>query len=220
MRSKSTCVILCLQCCLAWTVLGQVNPNNPGGSPSKGGGSNNPNGGAVRSPATGGGAAHTTSPRSGAAPAPVHVYSKKADGWTELQADVANIEGGKHDAILATSTPGIIKAYVNGAHSETRLAAPSELSVSAPEGFAVAKFQLLRLHAQGDQRTFGAAKGEAPSTPRDAIKFKAKEVAPHTYVLNFVTLTPGEYGLLAPFSGDAGEPSERLGRLYTFRVGK
>jgi hypothetical protein len=208
--SRSRPTIWILFGCLAWSALAQVNPNNVGGSPNRSPASSS-NGGRAN------GAAHAGTPARGAgsrAPAssPAHVYSKKAGAWAELRWDVVTLETG--------STPGIVKGTVSGAHSETRLVATSELSLRVPDGATAARYQLLRLHAENDQRTFRAATAEGLRTSgpsEDAVKFTAKDVAPNTFLLSFPALMPGEYGLLGPLSG---ESPGRTGRLCTFRVVK
>jgi hypothetical protein len=201
--------------CLAWTGLAQVNPNNVGGPRSVGAPAAPPAPESAGGAARGGASPARPSPARSAATNPIHVYSKKAGAWTELQSDFVSLESG--------STPGIVKGNVDGAHSETRLVAPSELSVRVPDGVKAAEFQLLRLHAQNGQRTFRAVTREGFRTEvssGDAVKFKAKDVAPNTYLLSFPPLSAGEYGLLAPLARDASRSPAKSGRLYAFRVVK
>ena len=151
------------------------------------------------------------------------MYYKKAGAWTELQSDLASLEGGSRGGLRGSSTPFVANGYVRGVHSEMQLVAPSELKISVADDTAASEFQLLHLHTQSDRRTFRSATDEGLKTfgpSSDAVKFKAKEVAPKTYLLSLPALTLGEYGLLAPYSGEATSSSRQSRRLYTFRVVK
>jgi hypothetical protein len=201
-------------CCMTWTGWAQaVNPNNPGGSPNRSPAAAPANGARSNGGARGGvSAARSAAPARSAATNPVHVYAKKEDAWKELESDSVSLEKG--------SAPGVLKGNVDGAHSEMRLAALSELSIHVSAGGKATGFQLLHLHSQSDQRTFRAAALSASAASPDAVKFKAKDVAPNTYLLSFPALTPGEYGLLAPLTRDTSGSPSRSSRLYSFRIVK
>jgi hypothetical protein len=214
-RSKSCPTILVLFGCVAWVGLAQVNPNNPGGSPDRAAKAAKKKGvetlasnDADREP--------SKAPVAGFA---VRAYSEK-DSWTELQPDDANLER-PADLFASSAKPDIARGHVRGVHSKTTLVAPSQLSISAPDGVAAPAFQLLRLQKESDRRTFRAATGEGPHPDRrspDAVKFEAKEVAPHMFLLSFSDLKPGEYGLLASSADDSTGSLTWSRVLYTFRV--
>ncbi len=87
----------------------------------------------------------------------------------------------------------------------------------APEGTALAEYQLVRLHPNKDNREFRTITGgilhSQSGSQRDQLPFDGKKIASRVYELTFpASAGPGEYGLLPPGSTSGS------GKIYSFHV--
>src|ERR1022692_2631982 len=183
--------------------------------------------GAMISKSSGGAPAVASTPAmAGAGPVnEVGVYYKKGDTWTDLNPEVVNFKTG--GVLKAIGTAGIVKGdingHLNGEHSPNALKTPIEILIYTPEGTAPTEYQLIRLHAQRDSREFRTLTGgvlhSSGGATRDSIPFEYKKIAARTYQIVLpADLTPGEYAILPPSSGDATGSSGRIGKTYSFRI--
>lgn len=168
--------------------------------------------------------AAAAAPAASSAPArEVGVYYKKGDVWMDLNPEVVNFKTG--GVLKSIGTAGIVKGdvngHVNGDHSKTQVASPVTLMVYTPEGVAITEYQLLHLHESKDSREFrtitGGVMHVSGGATRDLMEFESKKTAPRTYEITLDKLSPGEYGLLPPTSGDSTGSSGRIGKIYSFR---
>jgi len=158
-------------------------------------------------------------PPVGALPTEVGVYVSKQGRWEEVSPEIVYWKTG--GALKTVATAGLrhidVNGHVPGAASRTRLGAPLEFLIVAPEGTAMTEYQLLRLHAHKDNREFRTVTGgflhAQSGAQRDQVPFDGKKVASRAYEVAFpATAGPGEYGLLPP-SSTSGQ-----GKIYSFRV--
>jgi hypothetical protein len=160
----------------------------------------------------------------GGTPTEVGVYFRKSDAWADLNPEVVNFKTG--GVLKGIATAGIVKGDINGhvnnAHSPNHVTSPVDLLVYTPEGTAITEYQLLRLHDAGNAREFRTMTGgvfhASGGATRDLVEFEGKKVAPRTYEIQLTKLTPGDYGLLPPSSGDATGSTGRVGKIYSFRI--
>jgi hypothetical protein len=154
-----------------------------------------------------------------ALPAEMGVYVKKQGQWVEVPPEIVYWKTG--GALKTIATVGIrhgdVNGHVQGASSHTSLATPLEFLIVAPEGTALAEYQLLRLHVNKDNREFRTITGgfmhARSGSQRDEVPFDGKKVANHVYELTFPSSAGrGEYGLLPPGSASGS------GKIYSFRV--
>jgi hypothetical protein len=163
--------------------------------------------------------AATPEPAEAALPTEVGVYAKKQGQWVEVAPEIVYWKTG--GALKTVATVGIrhgdVNGHVPGASSHTSLATPLEFLIVAPEGTALAEYQLLRLHSNKDNREFRTITGgivhSHSGSQRDQVPFDGKKIASRVFELTFpATAGPGEYGLLPPSSTSGS------GKIYSFRV--
>ena len=158
-------------------------------------------------------------PAEAALPAEVGVYAKKQGQWVEVSPEIVYWKTG--GALKTIATAGIrhgdVNGHVPGANSHTSFGTPLEFLIVAPEGTALAEYQLLRLHPNKDNREFRTITGgilhSQSGSQRDQVPSDGKKIASRAYELTFpATAGPGEYGLL-PRGSTTGS-----GKIYSFRV--
>jgi hypothetical protein len=154
-----------------------------------------------------------------ALPSEVGVYAKKQGQWVEVTPEIVYWKTG--GALKTIATAGIrhgdVNGHVPGASSHTSFATPLEFLIVAPEGTALAEYQLLRLHPNKDNREFRTITGgfahSQSGSQRDQVPFDGKKIASRVYALTFpASAGPGEYGLLPPSSTSGS------GKIYSFRL--
>jgi hypothetical protein len=152
-------------------------------------------------------------------PSEVGVYAKKQGQWVEVPPEIVYWKTG--GALKTIATAGIrhgdVNGHVPGASSHTSFATPLEFLIVAPEGTALAEYQLLRLHTNKDNREFRTITGgfahSQSGSKRDQVPFDGKKIASRVYELTFpASAGPGEYGLLPPSSTSGS------GKIYSFRL--
>ena len=152
-------------------------------------------------------------------PSEAGVYAQKQGQWVEVSPEIVYWRTG--GALKSIVTAGILHGDLNGrvlgAASRTSFGAPLELLIVAPEGVALAEYQLLRLRRNKDSREFRTVTGgvlHAQSGAfRDMLPFDSKKLATRLYQVTFPTSAgPGEYGLLPPSSNNGS------GKIYSFRI--
>lgn len=152
-------------------------------------------------------------------PTEIGVYAKKQGQWVEVPPEIVYWKTGGVLKTIATAgiRHGDVNGHVNGASSHTAFSSPPELLIVAPEGTALAEYQLLRLHANKDNREFRTVTGgllhAESGSQRDQVQFDAKKVASRVYEVSFPeSAGPGEYGILPPSSTSGS------GKIYSFHV--
>ena len=158
-------------------------------------------------------------PREAALPTEVGVYAKKQGQWVEVPPEIVYWKTGGVLKTIATAgiRHGDVNGHVSGASSQTSFGTPLEFLIVAPEGTALAEYQLLRLHSNKDSREFRTITGgvlhSQSGSQRDQVPFDGKKIAGRVYDLTFpASAGPGEYGLL-PRGSTSGS-----GKIYSFRV--
>ena len=158
-------------------------------------------------------------PGEAALPTEVGVYVHKQSQWVEVPPEIVYWKTGGVLKTIATAGArhGDVNGHVPGASSHTAFANPLELLIVAPEGAALAEYQLLRLHSNKDNREFRTVTGgflhSQGGSQRDQVPFDGKKIASRVYELTFpATSAPGEYGFLPPGSTSGS------GKIYSFRV--
>jgi hypothetical protein len=158
-------------------------------------------------------------PAAAALPTEVGVYAKKQGQWVEVSPEIVYWKTG--GALKTIATAGILHGDVNGhvpgANSPTSFGTPLEFLIVAPEGTAMAEYQLLRLHINKDNREFrtitGGVMHSHSGSQRDQVPFDGKKIASRMFELTFpASAGPGEYGLLPPGSTSGS------GKIYSFRI--
>ncbi|MGB7592773.1 MAG: hypothetical protein WCD04_12480 [Terriglobia bacterium] len=154
-----------------------------------------------------------------ALPTEVGVYAKKQGQWVEVSPEIVYWKTG--GALKTIATAGIrhgdVNGHVPGANSHTSFGTPLEFLIVAPEGTALAEYQLVRLHPNKDNREFRTITGgilhSQSGSQRDQLPFDGKKIASRVYELTFpASAGPGEYGLLPPGSTSGS------GKIYSFHV--
>jgi hypothetical protein len=157
-------------------------------------------------------------------PTEAGVYFKRGDAWIEVFPEVVNWKtGGVTKTVLSA---GLIKGDLNGrlagSSSHTTIKVPTEVLVVAPEGVTITEYQLLRLRPQKEGREFRTVTGGfvhvSGGATRDLVPFDGKRVGPRSFTVMLSSLTPGEFGFLAPTSDNSQKAVSAIGKMYTFRV--
>jgi len=158
-------------------------------------------------------------PTDTALPTEVGVYAASHGAWTEVPPEI--VYWRTTSALKTIATAGILHGNLNGhvmgVSSSTSLTAPLELLIVAPEGVALAEYQLIHLHASKDSREFRTVTGGVLHTQsgsfRDMVPFDGKKLAARVYQVTFPSSAgPGEYGVL-PVTSNNGS-----GKIYSFRI--
>jgi hypothetical protein len=152
-------------------------------------------------------------------PTEVGVYAKKQGQWVEVPPEIVYWKTGGVMKTIATAgiRHGDVNGHVPGASSHISFASPLELLIVAPEGVALAEYQLLRLRGNKDNREFRTVTGgilhAQSGSQRDLVAFEGKKVASRMYEVTFpATAGSGEYGVLPPSSTNGS------GKIYSFRM--
>jgi len=152
-------------------------------------------------------------------PTEVGVYARKQGQWAEVPPEIVYWKTGGVLKTIATAgvRHGDVNGHVPGASSHTAFTTPLQLLIVAPEGAALAEYQLIHLRSNKDNREFRTVTGgflhAQSGSQRDQVEFDGKKVASRVYELSFpATAEPGEYGLLPPSSNSGS------GKIYSFRV--
>lgn len=154
-----------------------------------------------------------------ALPTEAGVYVKKQNQWAEVAPEIVYWKTG--GALKTIVTAGVLHGDINGrvigTASHTAYATPLELLVVAPEGVALAEYQLIRMRPNKDSREFRTVTGGVfhaqSGSFRDVVSFDGKKLANRTYQITFPSSAgPGEYGVLPPASNSGS------GKIYSFRI--
>lgn len=155
-------------------------------------------------------------------PTEVGLYIKKENEWVEIQPEIVNWKTG--GVLKSLATAGMVKGDVNGNisgnKSRNRVKTPLEFLIYAPEGVAITEYQLLKLRENKEYREFRTVTGGVfhvkGGATRDLVAFEGSKVAPRTFIVNLLSLAPGEYGFLPPGAFSSAASSSTLGKIYTF----
>ena len=152
-------------------------------------------------------------------PAETGVYIKNHDQWVEVPPEIVYWKTGGVLKTVATAgvRHGDVNGHVPGSDSRTRLEGPTEFLIVAPEGVALAEYQLLRLRRNHDNREFRTLTGgflhSQSGAQRDVVQFDGKKLATRIYQVSFPeSAGPGEYGFLPPGSNNGS------GKIYSFQA--
>jgi hypothetical protein len=158
-------------------------------------------------------------PAEAALPSEVGVYAKKQDQWVEVPPEIVYWKTGGVLKTIATAgiRHGDVNGHVPGASSHISFASPLELLIVAPEGVALAEYQLLRLRGNKDNREFRTVTGgilhAQSGSERDQMPIDGKKIASRMYEVAFPAAAgSGEYGVLPPSSTSGS------GKIYSFRM--
>jgi hypothetical protein len=158
-------------------------------------------------------------PAEPAQPTEVGVYAKKQGQWVEVPPEIVYWKTGGVMKTIATAgiRHGDVNGHVPGASSHISFASPLELLIVAPEGVALAEYQLLRLRGNKDNREFRTVTGgilhAQSGSQRDLVAFDGKKIASRMYEVTFpASAGSGEYGVLPPSSTSGS------GKIYSFRM--
>jgi hypothetical protein len=156
----------------------------------------------------------------------VGVYFKDKNGqWVNVESENVNFKTG--GVMKSAFSDGLVKpdlnGHLSGPTSKLRLNTPMEFAIYTMEGQDAGNYQLLHLRAHKDGREFRSMTGgvfhASSGAERDTVEFKAKRVAPRTYILTVSTpLAPGEYGFLPPSTMNTGRNLASSGEMYTFAL--
>jgi hypothetical protein len=154
-----------------------------------------------------------------ALPTEAGVYSKKQGQWVEVPSEIVYWKTGGVLKTVATAgiRHGDVNGHVPGAASHTSSGNPLQLLIVAPDGVTLNEYQLLRLHANKDNREFRTVTGgimhAQSGSQRDVIPFEGKKLASRVYEVTFpASAGAGEYGILPPSSANGS------GKIYSFRI--
>ena len=158
-------------------------------------------------------------PAEPALPTEVGVYAKKQGQWVEVPPQIVYWKTGGVMKTIATAgiRRGDVNGHVPGASSHISFAGPLGLLIVAPEGVALAEYQLLRLRGNKDNRGFRTVTGgilhAQSGSGRDVVAFDGKKIASRMYEVTFpASAGSGEYGVLPPSSTSGS------GKIYSFRM--
>lgn len=169
-------------------------------------------------------------------PSDVGIYVKIRGKWEEIYPEVANWKSG--GAGKSFMTMGMTKGHINGTlkgkSAKIQVAMPADIAIRCMEGVSPSEYQLLKLEEKGDRREFRAVTGgvyhSSGGTDKNAVPFEFEKVASRTYRTRLSSVKKGEYGFLAPGSGQAGGTgggtsganvqggSTQVGKVYAFRI--
>jgi hypothetical protein len=115
----------------------------------------------------------------------VGVYYKDIGGsWQEVSAEVVNFKTGgalKHMASVRF-VKGYLNGHIRGNASRLVLRSPAIFIIYVPEGRSPGEYQLLRLHANSDNREFRSITGGivhvSGGAIRDTVEFTTRKIAP------------------------------------------
>lgn len=169
-------------------------------------------------------------------PSDVGIYIKIKGKWEEVYPEVANWKSG--GAGKSFMTMGLTKGHINGTlkgkNAKVQVALPVDIAIRTMEGVSPTEYQLLKLDEKGDRREFRAVTGgvyhSSGGTDKNAVGFEFEKVASRTFRTRISGVKKGEYGFLAPSSGQAGGigggtsgakvqgGSTQMGKVYAFRI--
>jgi len=154
-----------------------------------------------------------------ALPTEAGVYVKNHGQWVEVPPEIVYWKTGGVLKTVATAgiRHGDVNGHIPGTESRTRLEGPLEFLIVAPEGVALAEYQLLRLRRNHDNREFRTVTGgflhSQSGAQRDVVQFDGKKLAARAYQVSFPeSAGPGEYGFLPPGSNNGS------GKVYSFEA--
>ena len=154
-----------------------------------------------------------------ALPTEIGVYVKKRGHWDEVAPEIVYWKTGGVLKTVATAgiRHGDVNGHIPGSDSRTRLENPKEFLIIAPEGTALAEYQLVRLRRNHDNREFRTVTGgflhAQSGAQRDMMQFDGKKLSSGVFAVSFPTEAgPGEYGFLPPGSNNGS------GKIYSFQV--
>jgi len=139
-------------------------------------------------------------------PLPVELVSMKAAGmWKTM-------------AFMKASLLGSI----SGSRSSTQMSGPVQVVIRCPDGTVPSEYLLVMLEQKKASREFLAGKGGATGVSmgveeKSKVSVQFEKIAPNVYRASIDTLTPGEYGFLAPGSLSSATIAS-TSKMYTFGV--
>ncbi len=152
-------------------------------------------------------------------PTEIGVYAKERGHWEEVPPEIVYWKTGGVLKTVATAgiRHGDVNGHIPGSDSRTRLQHVKEFLIIAPEGTALAEYQLVRLRRNHDNREFRTVTGgflhAQSGAQRDMVPFDGKKLSSGVFVVTFPSEAgPGEYGFLPPGSNGGN------GKIYSFQV--
>jgi len=169
-------------------------------------------------------AVESVAPPAASAPiSEIGIYYRKDGEWKDLAPEKVTWKTAGMLKTLGTAglAKGEASGRVSGAHSPNEIKIPVDILVYAPEGAAIAEYQLLHMNEDSDSREFrtGAIgiRHHSGGTGRDLIPFESNKIAPRRWAVILPNLGPGDYGFLPP--GAAGSKNATsIGMIYSFRI--
>jgi hypothetical protein len=156
----------------------------------------------------------------------VGVYYRDAGGsWQEVSAEVVNFKTG--GALKQIASVGLVKGdlngHIGGNASRLVLRTPATFIIYVPEGRSPGEYQLLRLHANSDNREFRSITGGVVHVSggaiRDRVEFSTRKIAPRVYEISLSgQIGNGEYGFLPPLDTVSEKNLASSGKIYTFAL--
>lgn len=152
-------------------------------------------------------------------PTEIGVYVKNHGHWDEVAPEIVYWKTGGVLKTVATAgiRHGDVNGHIPGSESRTHLPHPKEFLIIAPEGTALAEYQLLHLRRNTDNREFRTVTGgwlhAQSGAQRDLVQFDGKKLSSGVFEVTFPgESSPGEYGFLPPGSNGGN------GKIYSFQV--
>jgi hypothetical protein len=156
----------------------------------------------------------------------VGIYYKDTRGaWQEVSAEVVNFKTG--GALKQLASVGLIKGdlngHIGGNSSRLVLRTPATFILYVPEGRSPGEYQLLRLHANSNNREFRSLTGGVVHVTggaiRDSVEFTTRKIAPRAYEITMGSaIGNGEYGFLPPLDFVSEKSLASSGKIYTFSI--
>jgi hypothetical protein len=151
-------------------------------------------------------------------------YKDSAGNWQPLPSEVVIFQSGGFVKHVASA--GLVKEDLNGLvggmRSRLVISTPVTFILHVPEGRTANEFELVRLHAAGNNRQFQSVAGGLNQTSgslRDEIDFSSTQIAPGAYqvVLNN-GLGNGEFGFLDAQDASSSKTPSGSGKIFTFAI--
>jgi len=155
----------------------------------------------------------------------IGVYYKDLSGaWVEFQPEIINFKSG--GVLKRLATDGIIKedknGHIPGKTAKLKLTHPITILLYTSEGTSPTEYQLLKLHANSDNREFRSETGgvfhSSSGAQKDSVAFTPNKIGPRLYQITLgPEVVPGEYGILPP-GAITSTNAASAGKMYTFHL--